>query len=46
MDIDGRHVTLSPGLSANVEIKTGTRKVIEYVLSPLVRHGQESLHER
>jgi hemolysin D len=46
MDIDGRQVTLSPGLSANVEIKTGTRKVIEYVLSPLIQHGQESLHER
>lgn len=46
MNIDGRQVTLSPGLSANVEIKTGTRKVIEYVLSPLIQHGQESLHER
>jgi len=46
MVIDGREVTLSPGLSANVEIKTGTRRVIEYVLSPLVRHVQESMRER
>lgn len=46
MEIDGREVALSAGMSTSVEIKTGTRRVIEYVLSPLIRHSRESLNER
>ncbi|WP_066732811.1 HlyD family type I secretion periplasmic adaptor subunit [Cupriavidus sp. D384] len=46
LDIDGKQVVLTPGMSAMVDIKTGTRRVIEYVLSPLIQHGRESLHER
>jgi len=46
LDVDGKPVVLTPGMSAMVDIKTGTRRVIEYVLSPLIRHGRESLHER
>jgi hemolysin D len=44
--VDGREVALMPGMAADVDIKTGTRRVIEYVLSPLMQHGHESLHER
>jgi hemolysin D len=44
--VDGRDVPLSPGMSADVDVKTGTRRIIEYVLSPLLRHQHESLHER
>ena len=44
--VNGKQVALSPGMSGSVEIKTGTRRVIEYVLSPLLQHGRESLHER
>lgn len=44
--VEGREMPLSAGMSANVEIKTGTRRVIEYVLSPLIQHTEESLHER
>ena len=46
ISVDGQEMPLTPGMTANVEIKTGTRRVIEYVLSPLIQHGQESLHER
>jgi len=46
IDVDGRTVVLSPGMSTGVEIRTGTRRVIEYVLSPLIQHGRESLRER
>ena len=46
MQVDGREVNLSAGMSTTVEIKTGTRRVIEYVLSPLVQHSKESLRER
>lgn len=46
MDVDGRRQPLEPGMSVNVEIRTGRRRVIEYLLSPLIRHASESLHER
>lgn len=44
--VDARHVRLSPGMAVTVEIKTTQRRVIEYFLDPLMRHGSESLHER
>lgn len=44
--VDGHPVPLTPGMSGTVEIRTGTRRVIQYVLSPLIQHAQESLHER
>lgn len=44
--IDGRVVPLSAGMAVRAEIRTGTRRVIEYVLSPLVQHQKEALHER
>jgi hemolysin D len=46
MDVDGRLVSLAPGMAVTVEIKTGTRRVIEYLLSPLLRYRQEALRER
>lgn len=46
LDIDGREVALSPGMLADVEIKTGDRRLIDYFLSPLQQHEHESLHER
>lgn len=44
--VDGRSMPITAGMSVSAEIKTGTRRVIEYVLSPLVQHAHESLHER
>ncbi|MBF0262985.1 MAG: HlyD family type I secretion periplasmic adaptor subunit [Magnetococcales bacterium] len=44
--VDDRRIPLSPGMAGSVEIKTGERRVIEYVLSPLIKHARESLHER
>lgn len=44
--VDGRVVRLTPGMSATVDIRTGTRRVIEYVLAPLLQTTRESLHER
>ena len=46
MEIDGRMVNLAPGMAVTVEIKTGSRRIIEYVLAPLLRYKQESLRER
>jgi len=44
--IDGVTVALTPGMALSVEIKTGARRVIDYVLSPLQQHQSESLRER
>ena len=46
MQIDDNLVNLTPGMAVTVEIKTGQRRVIEYLLSPLLRYKQESLRER
>lgn len=46
IDIDGNTVRLSPGMSLTAEVKTGQRRVIEYLLSPVQRAGSESLRER
>jgi hemolysin D len=46
MQIDDRLVNLSPGMAVTVEIKTGSRKILDYLLSPLLRYRQETLRER
>ena len=46
MPIDGKMVKLSPGMAVTVEIKTGSRRVISYLLSPLLRYQQAALRER
>jgi hemolysin D len=46
MEVDDRLVNLSPGMSVMVEIKTGSRRIINYLLSPLVSYRQEVLRER
>ena len=46
LESDGGRLPLGPGLAATVEIKTGTRRVIEYLLSPLLRYRAEALRER
>lgn len=46
MQIEDRLVNLAPGMAVTVEIKTGTRRIIEYLMSPLLRYRHESLRER
>jgi hemolysin D len=46
MQVEDRLVNLSPGMAVTVEIKTGTRRIISYLMSPLVRYKQEMLRER
>lgn len=46
LNIDGVSVRLSAGMSLSAEIKTGKRRVIDYLLSPLQQHTTESLRER
>jgi hemolysin D len=46
MQVEDKLVNLGPGMAVTVEIKTGTRRIISYLLSPLARYKQESLRER
>ena len=46
MIIDGRQMALTPGMSVSIEIKTGSRRIIEYFLSPLMQHAHESFNQR
>lgn len=43
---EGRDVPLTPGMTVMVEIKTGKRRVIEFLLSPLRRYQDEAIRER
>lgn len=40
-----QRINLSPGMAVRAEVKTDTRKVIEYFLSPLSQYANESLRE-
>lgn len=46
LNVDGIAVRITPGMALSVEIKTGKRRVIDYMLSPLKQYGEESLRER
>jgi hemolysin D len=46
IEVEGKPVNLSPGMAVTVEIKTGKRRLIEYLLSPLLKSVKESVRER
>jgi hemolysin D len=46
MRVEDKLVNLGPGMAVTVEVKTGSRRIIEYILSPLMRYKHESMRER
>ncbi|PWC40604.1 HlyD family type I secretion periplasmic adaptor subunit [Azospirillum sp. TSO35-2] len=46
LDVDGKETRLQPGMTVTAEIKTGRRRIADYLLSPLSRSAQEAMHER
>lgn len=46
LDADGVAIPLSPGMAVTVEIKTGSRRILEYLFSPLLEVGSEAMKER
>lgn len=46
MSVDGSIVLLSPGMAATTEIKTGKRRILEYLFSPIVEVTSQSMQER
>jgi hemolysin D len=46
IQVDDTLANLSPGMAVTVEIKTGSRSILSYLLSPLVKYGHDALRER
>lgn len=43
LNVEGKDIKVSPGMSVSAEVKTGQRRIIEFFLSPLVKYAKESL---
>lgn len=46
IDVGNKIVNLSPGMSVSIEIKTGKRRLIEYLMNPILRGFREAARER
>ena len=46
IQVDDTVAKLLPGMTVTADIKTGSRSVISYLLSPVLRYAHDSLHER
>jgi hemolysin D len=46
INVDGKEVPLIPGMQVTAEMNTGRRRLIEYFMAPLLKHGNESMRER
>jgi len=46
MTINGKEVRLASGMAISAEVNLGERRLIEYILTPLLRYKEESLNER
>lgn len=46
LPVNGKATRVTPGMSVTAEVKTDERRIIDYFLSPLQQHANESLRER
>lgn len=46
MHVDGHDVALTAGMSVNSEITTGRRRMISYLVSPIIEAGSTAMKER
>jgi hemolysin D len=46
LQVDDRTVELGPGMAITVEVKTGSRRIISYLLSPFAEYRHDVLRER
>jgi hemolysin D len=46
LKVNDREIALSPGMTVTVEIKTGSRRILEYLFSPLVEVAGKAMRER
>jgi hemolysin D len=46
IDVDGQQIALRPGMAVTVEVRTGRRRAIDYLLAPLREVASEAGRER
>jgi len=46
MKVDDKYIKLMPGMTCSVDIKIGKRRLIEYIISPMIRYKDEALREQ
>ena len=46
IDVDGTKIPLGAGMAVTAEIRTGSRRILEYIFSPLAKIGDEAMRER
>ena len=46
LNIDGKDVALTPGMTVTIEVQTGQRRVIDYLLSPIIEVRSKAGRER
>ena len=46
MRIDDKNIKLIPGMTCSVDIKIGKRRLIGYIISPMIRYKDEALREQ
>ena len=46
IEVDGKLLPISPGMSVSAEVITGNRRLIDYILSPILRYRHEAGRER
>jgi hemolysin D len=46
IQVDGVSAHVLPGMAVTVEIKTGSRSILSYLLSPVMKYKHDSLRER
>lgn len=46
MQVEDKTVNLTPGMAVTVEVKMGKRRLIEFLMSPLLKYKDESVRER
>jgi multidrug efflux pump subunit AcrA (membrane-fusion protein) len=44
--VDGRDQPITPGMAVTAEIKTGRRRVIDYLLAPFREYAHDGMRER
>jgi membrane fusion protein, hemolysin D len=44
--VNGRQVRLEPGMAVSAEVRTGERRLVEFLMSPLLRYRDEFARER
>ena len=46
MQVEGRDLSLTPGMAVTVEIKTDSRRILEYIFSPVAEVTSQAFKER